>query len=414
MNWNILTTVFAVMLVASAAIELWLSTRHMRHVSAHRDAVPKPFRRRIKVSEHRRSADYTIAKTRLERVADLYGTLLLLVWTLGGGLDWLDGAVRAQQWSLLVTGVVFLIVLFVANDLLQLPIEIYHTFRIEERFGFNRMTPGLFVMDLAKKFLVLTLLGVPLAAAALWFMQETGESWWLYVWALWLVFGLFMAWAWPTLIAPLFNRFRPLKERGLRARLVKLLKRTGFRSNGIFVVDSSRRTAHGNAYFTGFGRSKRIVFFDSLLKQLRPPEIEAVVAHELGHFKLKHIAKRLFLTALLSFIGLAVLGLLTQQDWFYEGLGLSQASPHAALALFILAGPVFTFFLQPLFAWGSRRHEYQADDFAARETNARDLVNALVKLYRDNAATLTPDPVYSAFYDSHPPALKRIAHLLGK
>jgi STE24 endopeptidase len=250
--------------------------------------------------------------------------------------------------------------------------------------------------------------------AALWLMQSFGTRWWLYVWALWMAFSLFMVWAYPTVIAPLFNRFRPLKARGLRARLIKLLKRTGFKSHGIYVVDSSQRTTHGNAYFTGLGRAKRIVFFDSLLKTLRAPEVEAVVAHELGHFKLRHITKRLLLMAATSFAGLAILGLAITQPWLYQGLGITHPSNHTALMLFLLAGPVFTFFLQPLYAWGSRRHEFEADDFAAKQTNARNLISALVKLYRENAATLTPDPLYSSFYDTHPPALRRINHLLGK
>jgi STE24 endopeptidase len=252
------------------------------------------------------------------------------------------------------------------------------------------------------------------AWAALALMTYGGRYWWLWVWLLWMAFTLFMVWAYPTLIAPLFNRFRVLRDKALRRRLTKLLERTGFHSRGIYVIDSSQRTSHGNAYFTGFGASKRIVFFDSLLKRLCPAEVEAVVAHELGHFKLGHILKRLVMMALMSLAGLWLLGQLIHQPWFYQGLGVAQASPHAALILFMLAGPAFTFFLQPLYAWGSRRHEYQADDFAARQTNARLLVNALVKLYRDNAATLTPDPVYSAFHDSHPPALRRITALLGR
>ncbi len=414
MNWNLLTLTFIALLAASTLLELWLSTRHIAHVGAHRNSVPKPFRRRISAASHKRSADYTIEKTRLSRIVDLYGTMILFAWTVGGGLEWLDTAVRGQQWTALLGGTVFLLLIFGVNALLELPVELFHTFGIEQRFGFNRMSLPLYAMDTAKKFLLLIGFGAPLAAAALWFMHETGESWWLYVWALWIGMGLFMSWAWPALIAPLFNRFRPLKDRGLRARLLGLLKRTGFRGSRIFVVDGSRRSSHGNAYFTGLGRTKRIVLFDNLIKQLRPQEIEAVVAHELGHFKLKHIVKRLALTAVMSFAGLAILGVLTKTAWFYEGLGMSQPSPHATLALFVLAGPVFTFFLQPLFAWGSRRHEYQADDFAARETNSRSLISALIKLYRDNAATLTPDPVYSAFYDSHPPAIKRIAHLHGK
>jgi STE24 endopeptidase len=411
---DLFTLLFVSLLGLSLAVELWLGARHARYVNRHRNRVPAPFRRKITLATHRRSADYTIAKARFGSVATGYGSALLLAWTLGGGLTLLESWVQAQSWGPILTGTVFIVGVFVLLELLELPLGFYQTFHIEQRFGFNRMTPALFVIDTLKKLVLMAALGAPLAAAALWFMDRTGTWWWLYVWLLWTGFSLFMVWAFPTLIAPLFNRFRPLRNAPLRARLKRLLARTGFHSRGIYVIDSSRRTTHGNAYFTGLGRAKRIVFFDSLLKSLRPPEVEAVVAHELGHFRLRHIAKRLGLMAALSLAGLAVLGVVSQQAWFYTGLGMSQPSSHAALALFILTGPVFTFFLQPWLSWGSRRHEYEADDFAASETSARSLVSALIKLYRDNAATLTPDPVYSAFYDSHPPALKRIAHLLGK
>ena len=412
--WNSFTWLFLILLGLSLLLEYWLASRHIGYVRTHRDSVPSAFRGKITLKHHRKSADYTIAKTHFGRTANLYGAALLLFWTLGGGLDAFDGFWSATQWPPVIAGTVFILTVFLTMELLELPIVIYQTFEIEEQFGFNRTTVALFAMDFLKKVLLMLLFGAPLVIAVLWLMQSAGDRWWLYVWGVWMCFSLFMVWAYPSLIAPLFNRFRPLKARGLRARLVKLLKRTGFRSHGIYVVDSSQRTSHGNAYFTGFGRAKRIVFFDSLLKTLRAPEVEAVVAHELGHFKLKHIVQRLLLMAMTSFAGLAVLGLVIGKTWFYQGLGVSHASNHAALMLFLLAGPVFTFFLQPLYAWGSRRHEFQADDFAARQTSARNLVSALVKLYRENAATLTPDPLYSSFYDSHPPALRRINHLLGK
>jgi STE24 endopeptidase len=412
--WNSFTRLFLILLGLSLILEFWLASRHVGYVRAHRNSVPGAFRGKITLGNHRKSADYTVAKTQFGRTANLYGTALLLFWTIGGGLNAFDGFWGEASWSPLVTGTVFILTVFLAMEVLELPIVIHQTFVIEERFGFNRATPALFALDFLKKVLLMLLFGAPLVIAALWLMQTFGERWWLYVWALWVAFSLLMVWAYPTVIAPLFNRFRPLKARGLRARLMRLLKRTGFKSRGIYVVDSSQRTTHGNAYFTGIGRAKRIVFFDSLLKTLRAPEVEAVVAHELGHFKLRHIAKRLALMAVTSFAGLAVLGLVIAQPWFYQGLGVSQPSNHAALMLFLLAGPVFTFFLQPLYAWGSRRHEFEADDFAAEQTNARHLVSALIKLYRENAATLTPDPLYSAFYDTHPPALRRINHLLGK
>ena len=282
---------------------------------------------------------------------------------------------------------------------------------IEQRFGFNHSALGLFFADLLKQTLLLFVIGTPLALAVLWLMQSAGDLWWLYVWLLWSGFTLLMIWAYPAVIAPLFNKFTPLKNPGVRKRIQALLQRTGFRSRGIFVMDGSRRSAHGNAYFTGFGRNKRVVFFDTLLKTLRGSEIEAVLAHELGHFRHRHILKRLVTLFGMSLAGLALLGWLIQQAWFYQGLGVSTASVHAALILFLVAGPVFTFFLQPLMAWGSRRHEYQADAYAAEQANTRALISALVKLYRENASTLTPDPVYSAFYDSHPPASLRIAHL---
>lgn len=410
-TWNAFTGLFIAMLAASLLLELWLASRNARHVLAHRKAVPAPFRGRIALAAHRRSADYTVAKMRFARISALYGAALVLAWTVGGWLNALDLWTRSLGWAALPTGLVFLLAMLVLNELLELPLALYGTFEIEERFGFNRMTPALFISDQLKKLMLLLLFSAPLAAAALWLIARAGTLWWAWVWLLWMAFTIFITWAYPTLIAPLFNRFRPLRSRALRARILKLLKRTGFRSQGIYVIDSSRRTTHGNAYFAGFGRAKRIVFFDSLLKALRPTEIEAVVAHELGHFRLRHIAKRLLLFAVTSFLALLVLGNIMREPWFYHGLGVSQPSAHVALALFLLAGPVFSFFLQPWMARGSRRHEFQADAFAVQETSARALGNALVKLYRDNATSLTPDPLFSAFYDTHPPALQRIAQL---
>ncbi|BAU48166.1 peptidase M48 [Sulfurifustis variabilis] len=411
---NTFTSIFLAVLGLMLATQLWLAWRHIRHVEARRQSVPGTFEGRIPLDAHRKAADYTVARTRLGQIDDAYGAVLLLVLTVGGGLSLLDRFWRALLDAEIAVGTLYLVSLFVILGLLELPLSLYRTFVIEQRFGFNRSTPALFASDLLKKFLLGLVLGAPLAAAALWLMQAMGSRWWLYVWALWMGFSLFMVWAYPALIAPLFNRFKPLERDALRSRLQSLLERTGFRSEGIFVMDSSRRTAHGNAFFTGFGRAKRVVFFDSLLDILDEKEVEAVVAHELGHFKLKHIAKRLLLMALVGLAALALLGWLIGQPWFYGGLGVSHPSNHAALALFLLVGPVFTFFLSPLLARSSRRHEYEADAFAARESDVQALINALVKLYKDNAATLTPDPLHSAFYDSHPPAAARIAHLLGK
>jgi STE24 endopeptidase len=408
---NSFTGVFLAALAAMLAVQAWLAIRQVRHVRAHRRAVPAPFRRRIPLAAHRKAADYTVARTRFALADGVLGAALLVGWTLGGGADWLDQFWRARGWGELTTGTVFLLSAFLIMGLLDLPASIYQTFVLENRYGFNRTTPGLFVTDLAKQALLLALLGAPLAAAALWLMGAGGAHWWLYLWLLWTAFSLFLVWAYPTLIAPLFNRFSPLKSGALKKRIQALLRRTGFVSRGIFVMDGSRRSAHGNAYFTGLGRSKRIVFFDTLLKTLGAREIEAVLAHELGHFKRRHVLKRLVLSFALSLAALALLGWLAQAPWFYHGLGVTQPSAHAALLLFMLAGPVFSFFLRPLLNWGSRRDEYQADAFAAEQAEARALVSALAKLYKENAATLTPDPVHSAFYDSHPPALARIRRL---
>jgi len=405
------TWIFISLLSAGLLIRLWLAQRHIAHVARHRARVPAPFRASIAGAAHRKAADYTVAKTRFGRIAIVIDAVLLVGWTLGGGLDVVDQAWRAAGYGQLVTGTAFLLSVFLIMGVLDLPASLYQTFVIEARFGFNRTTPALFFGDLLKQSLLLLALGAPLAFAALWLMQQAGEHWWFYLWLLWSGFTLLMIWAYPSVIAPLFNKFTPLKNRTLLHRIERLLQRTGFHSRGVFVMDGSRRSAHGNAYFTGFGRNKRIVFFDTLLKSLRGPEIEAVLAHELGHFHHRHVVKRLVLLFGMSFAGLALLGWLSGQAWFYTGLGVTTASNHAALILFLIASPVFTFFLEPVMAWGSRRHEYQADAFAARQTGARALVRALVKLYRENASTLTPDPLYSAFHDSHPPAALRIARL---
>jgi STE24 endopeptidase len=407
-------TLFLILLILATATEVWLATRHLRHVASRRRAVPSPFRGQIPLKAHRKAADYTVTRMRFGIVEAIYGTVLLLLWTLGGGLNLLDTLWRTSEWPMLAIGTAFTLSVFVIGGVLELPFSIFRTFHIEGRYGFNRMSPAVFMLDQLRRIFLMTLIGVPVIVAALWLMQAAGQLWWVFVWLLWVALSLFLVWAYPTWIAPLFNRFTPLASVQLRKRLQALLKRTGFRSRGIYVVDSSKRTAHGNAYFTGLGRAKRIVFFDTLLTTLNAREIEAVLAHELGHFKLSHIVKRMALTFAFSFAGLALLGWLATQDWFYQGLGMEQASAHAALVLFIMVSPAFTFFLQPLFAWGSRRDEYEADNFAANTTSAKALISALVKLYRDNAATLTPDPVYSAFYDSHPPALRRISRLLGR
>lgn len=405
------TALFLALLVFAVVAQLWLTQRQVAHVAAHRVRVPREFEDQVPLTAHQKAADYTIARARLGRIENVYGAVLLLLWTIGGGLDLVDTFWRNHMDTELGIGVAFLLSVALITGVLELPFTVYRTFVLERRFGFNRTTLGLFVVDLIKQTILAVLIGVPLLLAALWLMRSTGGLWWVYVWLLWTGFSLFMVWAYPTLIAPLFNRFKPLDRDSLRARLQALLTRTGFRSEGIFVVDSSRRTAHGNAYFTGFGRSKRVVFFDNLLDQLAENEVEAVVAHELGHYRLRHIVKRMTLVIAMSFLALAVLGWLADQPWFYQSLGVGRPSNHAALALFVMVSPVFTFFLTPLIARRSRRHEHEADGFAAEQSDAGALISALVKLYKENATTLTPDPLHSAFYDSHPPALERIGQL---
>lgn len=408
------TLVFLAVLLLALATQLWLGQRQIRHVQARRERVPSAFEGQVPLDAHRKAADYTVARARLGRMEAVYSAVLLLAWTIGGGLNALDALGRELVASELWLGTLFLLSVLFITGALEFPFSIYRTFSLERRFGFNRTSPALFVTDLLKQIALGLVIGTPLILAALWLMQTMGDLWWLYVWLLWTAFSLFMVWAYPTLIAPLFNRFKPLDREELKRRLQALLARTGFRSEGIFVVDSSRRTSHGNAYFTGFGRSKRVVFFDSLLEQLAEDEVEAVVAHELGHYKLKHIAKRVVLFAIMGFLGLALLGWLAAQPWFYHALGVNRPSNHAALVLFVMVSPAFTFFLTPLLARSSRRHEHEADTFAAAQSDARALIRALVKLYKENAATLTPDPLHSAFYDSHPPALVRIGRLQTK
>ncbi|MBI5041297.1 MAG: M48 family metallopeptidase, partial [Gammaproteobacteria bacterium] len=388
-----------------------LASRHIRHVQTRRNQVPEAFAASISLTAHQKAADYSVAKTRLGRIELVYDTALLLAWTLGGGLSLLNGAWMQLGWDPLPTGVAVMMSFFFLGSLLDVPFSAWGTFKLETHFGFNHSTPGLFVADLAKQALLLLVIGTPLIALVLWLMQGAGTYWWLYVWAVWIGFSLLMMWAYPAFIAPLFNKFAPLDNAELRSRIENLLTRCGFHSKGIFVMDGSRRSGHGNAYFTGLGRNKRIVFFDTLIHALEPDEIEAVLAHELGHFKRKHVQKRLTGMLLMSLAGLALLGWLADQPAFYHGLGVAEPSTHMALLLFMLAAPVFSLFLQPLLSKLSRKHEFEADDYAAEQTGARYLVSALVKLYRDNASTLTPDPLYSAFHDSHPPAPVRVAKL---
>ena len=408
---NALTIIFIVALTLSAVMRAWLLGRQIQHVGRHRDEVPQAFIASIEPAAHSKAADYAIAKSRFSLFGLALDLILALLWTIGGGLSLLDGAWRHAGINLLNTGVLVIASYTLINAMLGLPLSIYSTFGIETHFGFNRTRVRTYLLDLAKLILLATILGAPLLYAALWLMDTMGFLWWLYVWMLWLGFSLTLTWAYPALIAPLFNKFSPLTDVGLKQRIESLLQRCGFKSRGVYVMDGSTRSAHGNAYFTGFGRNKRIVFFDTLMDKLMPEEIEAVLAHELGHFRLKHVIQRLVVTAVLSLAGLAILGWLAGSDWFYQGLGITHASNYMALLLFTLLAPPFLSLLEPLSSAWSRRHEFQADAYASRYTDARALIHALVKLYRDNATTLTPDPLHSAFHDSHPPALVRIANL---
>jgi STE24 endopeptidase len=405
------TLLFLIALAGSLALRFWLATRQLLHVRKYRDSVPDSFAGKVPLKDHHKAADYTVTNTRIGMIVLAYDSLLLLGWTLGGGLDWLDKNWLAAGLHPVLTGVGVIFSAMVIMTLLELPFSLYHTFVIEDRFGFNRSTLKVFIIDMLKNALLLAIIGTPMIALALWIMEVSGGLWWLYVWAVWMAFTLVMFWAYPAVIAPLFNKFSPLDNETLKQRIQTLLDKCGFRSKGIFVMDGSKRSGHGNAYFTGFGNNKRIVFFDTLLESLSPEEIEAVLAHELGHFKLKHIQKRLLSTSALSLSALALLGWLAGQDWFYQGLGVSQPSTWMALMLFMMVLPVFTFFIQPLMSLLSRKHEFEADAYAVQQSSGADLIHALVKMYRENASTLTPDPLYSAFHDSHPPAPVRISHI---
>ncbi|MGI9229031.1 MAG: M48 family metallopeptidase [Gammaproteobacteria bacterium] len=408
---NNFSYLFLAFLAAGAALQWYLGRRHIRHIQAHRDTVPTAFSDKISLPEHQKAADYCSAKTAVGVFGGIIATLLLLLWTYGGLLELVDQTIRASGLSGLWSGTVFMLAVIVIAAILQLPLDLYHTFGLEQRFGFNKMTPGLFITDLLKNTALLLLIAPPLLLLVLWLMTNAGQYWWVYVWLTWLGFSLFMMWAYPAFIAPLFNKFRPLQDTDLKTRIENLLTRNGFASNGIFVMDGSARSTHGNAYFAGLGANKRIVFFDTLIDDLSHEEIEAVLAHELGHFKCNHIKKRIVVLGVLFLLGFAILGYLAGQDWFYHGLGVSTASSYMALTLFFMVAPVFSFALQPIFSGISRQHEFEADDFAAQQAQTAMLIQALVKLYRENANTLTPDPLYSAYYDSHPPAPVRIAHL---
>lgn len=407
-----LTFTFVFLLVTTTLIRLWLGRRHIAYVQTHRNKVPAAFQESITLDAHQKAADYSTTKTRLVIIEAIAQALLLAAFTLGGGLQLIDDIWRNLLTSQeIIRGALVICSAMLVSSVVDLPFEYYKTFVVDEKFGFNKMTPAMFFSDLVKHSLVGLALGAPILFAALWLMQGAGQYWWLYLWIVWSVFNLVMLAVYPTFIAPLFNKFSPLKDENLKQRIETLLTKCGFKSQGLFVMDGSARSSHGNAYFTGFGASKRVVFFDTLLERLNADEIEAVLAHELGHFKHHHVIKRIALMFAVSFLGLALLGWLINQPWFYSGLGITQASNYMALILFLMVSPVFLFLLRPVMANYSRKNEFEADDYAANHASAKELVKALVKLYRDNASTLTPDPLHSAFYDSHPPASIRISKL---
>jgi STE24 endopeptidase len=410
MHW--LTELFVAALAAETVIRLWLASRQIDAVRAHRDRVPDLFSGQIALTDQQRAADYTMTRVRLGRWATLFEALIKLLMTVGGGVAAVDALVRHVNWREPWRGALVVLSVLLILQLLGLPFALWRTFRIEARFGFNRISPALFALDFAKRLLLGLVLGTPLILATLALMEKAGSWWWAWAWLVWAAATLGLTWAAPRFIAPMFNRFAPLRDAALRQRVEALLERCGFAARGgVFVMDGSRRSAHGNAYFTGIGRNKRIVFFDTLLARINMEEIEAVLAHELGHFRLHHVRQRLAVSAVSVLAGLALLGWFAREPGFYTALGVPVGSPSMALLLFVLTVPVFAFFATPLEAWWSRRQERAADDFAIEHTDARRLAGALVKLYRDNASTLTPDPVHSAFYDSHPPALERITRL---
>jgi len=413
----VLTFAFALTLLASLLLKFWLGSRQIRHVAQHRAEVPSAFSATITLAAHQKAADYTITKARFGMLELALGTVVLMGWTLLGGLSelnqfllgWLGGGM-GQQIALLAA---FILI----NGVIDLPITLYQTFVIEERFGFNKTTLKLWALDLLKSSLIGALIGLPIAALILWMMGAAGSLWWLWAWAVWMGFNLLLLVIYPTFIAPLFNKFEPLEDETLKARVTALMKRCGFAAKGLFVMDGSKRSAHANAYFTGFGAAKRVVFYDTLLAKLSANEVDAVLAHELGHFKHKHIIKRIVSMFAMSLLGFALLGWLATQVWFYTGLGVQPnlGAPNDALALllFMLAIPIFSFFIAPLFAQISRKHEFEADAYAVQQTSGPDLATALLKLYEDNASTLTPDPLYVKFYYSHPPASERLARMMG-
>lgn len=415
----VFTLLFSALLVLGLLTRFYLASRQIRHVAQHRNQVPAAFASTITLESHQKAADYTIAKSRFGMLEMAFGAALLLGWTLLGGIDALNQALMNSglaAYGKLVPQLALLAAFGLISGLLDLPFTLYSTFRLEERFGFNKMTFKLWLADLVKATLIGLVIGLPIVALILWLMGSAGSFWWLWAWGVWMVFNLAVLVLFPTVIAPLFNKFKPLEDEALKTRVTALMQRCGFAAKGLFVMDGSKRSAHANAYFTGFGAAKRVVFYDTLLKQLSPSEVDAVLAHELGHFKHKHIIKRIFLMFAMSLVGFALLGWLSAQLWFYTGLGvrpnMTGGNDALALLLFMMVVPLFSFFVSPVLAQFSRKHEFEADAYAISQTDGKDLQSALLKLYQDNASTLTPDPVYVKFYYSHPPASERLGRMI--
>jgi STE24 endopeptidase len=411
---NTFTYIFLIALALSYSVQFWLSRRQSAYVFKHRGQVPAAFTESITLEAHQKAADYTIAKGKLGDIDSVVGLIFLLLLTLGGGISLVFEFWTGFGWSAIMTGITALGSVFFIMSLFELPTSLYQTFVIEEKFGFNKSTVGQFIKDQFLQLALVAVIGLPLLALILWVMQALGNTWWIWTWAILISFSLLMSWLYPTLIAPLFNKFTPLEDGTLKERINQLLERCGFSSNGIFIMDGSKRSGHGNAYFTGMGNNKRIVFFDTLAESLDDDEMEAVLAHELGHFKRKHVIKMLVASSIMSLISLGVLGWLITENWFFTGLGVGVPSNAAALLLFMLVSPAFTTFMTPISAYFQRKFEFEADDFAAEHAQASKLISGLVKLYKENASTLTPDPLFSAFHYSHPPAAIRIAHLEPK
>ncbi|MEO1962251.1 MAG: M48 family metallopeptidase [Cycloclasticus sp.] len=408
---NEFSIIFLFFLASSMLLKLWLNRRQMIHIILHRDSVPKDFEGKIDLASHQKAADYTLAKTRMATLSTIIGSGVLVILTLGGIINILLSITQAYIAHDIWSGVALIMSVFILSHFIELPVSVYQTFKIEQKFGFNRTTARQFIKDQFLQIALMLIIGTPLLYALLTVMGQMGEYWWVYAWLLTISFTFFMTWLVPTFIAPLFNKFTPLEDDALKSRIQQLFERCGFNSKGIYVMDGSKRSGHGNAYFTGIGNNKRIVFYDTLIESLNTDEIEAVLAHELGHFKCKHITKHMVVSTFVTLAGFALLGWLKQENWFFDGLGMVQINDAIALLLFILVLPIFTTFIQPISSRFQRKFEFEADEFASTMAKPEHLIQALVKLYRENASTLTPDPLYSSFHHSHPPAGVRIDHL---